>query len=441
MAVEATSKSRSRWDGQVVDGKFELRQFLGGSEERPVFLTNLAEPKTEKAAIKIVPAAGNPATRLQTWTQIAKLSHPHLLRLIDSGLGRPGGADLYVLMEYAEENLSQILPYRALSSDETREMLRPVLQALSYLHSQGWVHGRLKPSNILAQEDRVKISSDGLCRSGEPEGLQGGPNVYLAPEVARGERISPAADVWSLGVTLTEVLTQRPPKITADGPQVPATLPQPFFELVTHCLQNDPARRWTIPQITARLEPPAATPATLRRPAARAGSFRRWIVAGVLLLALLVGIKWLGRPASSKESGVTPHESVAKKGAQSPNVAPAQTPQPANSAPAAGQRGANTPGAVAGQSLPDVPASARNTIEGKVRVKVRVNVDSSGAVTGTRIESRGPSQYFANMAVRAAGQWKFTPPTVQGESVASVWDLRFDFRRTTTDVQPTQVSP
>ena len=69
---------------------------------------------------------------------------------------------LYVVMEYAEENLSEILPQRPLSSAEARDMLPPVLDALAYLHGKGFVQGRLKPSNIMAVADQVKLSSDGL---------------------------------------------------------------------------------------------------------------------------------------------------------------------------------------------------------------------------------------------------------------------------------------
>ncbi len=65
-------------------------------------------------------------------------------------------------MEYAEEDLSQILPERPLTPGEAREMLDPVLDALSYLHEKGFVHGHFKPSNIMVVDDQVKLSCDNL---------------------------------------------------------------------------------------------------------------------------------------------------------------------------------------------------------------------------------------------------------------------------------------
>ena len=74
---------------------------------------------------------------------------------------------LYVVTEYAEENLSQILPERPLTPTEAREMLDPVLDALSYLHERGFVHGALKPSNIMVVENQLKLSVDSIEVAGK----------------------------------------------------------------------------------------------------------------------------------------------------------------------------------------------------------------------------------------------------------------------------------
>src|SRR6266568_2726377 len=66
-------------------------------------------------------------------------------------------------------------------------------------------------------------------------------------------------------------------------------------------------------------------------------------------------------------------------------------------------------GAVLQQVLPRVSPSARNTIEGKIRVLVRVEVDPSGNVTDAKLVSAGPSKYFARLALESARDWKFTP--------------------------------
>jgi serine/threonine protein kinase len=126
----------------------------------------LPERELHKAAIKLLPAPPEESElQLSQWDLVAKLSHPHLIRLFQMGRCQLGNMGLlYVVMEYAEENLLQILPHRPLTPAEAREMLEPVLDALAYVHGQGFVHRHIKPANIMAVEDQLKISSDGLCR-------------------------------------------------------------------------------------------------------------------------------------------------------------------------------------------------------------------------------------------------------------------------------------
>src|SRR6202035_3466075 len=119
------------WEGRVVDGKFPLRQWLGGSDHSAVFLT---ETGSANAAIKLVPVASPDANlQLLRWSQAAQLTHPHLLRLLTQGRCEFGGVQfLYLVMEYAEEDLSQILTHRALTAKEARDFLRPILDTISY---------------------------------------------------------------------------------------------------------------------------------------------------------------------------------------------------------------------------------------------------------------------------------------------------------------------
>ena len=90
--------------------------------------------------------------------------------------------------------------------------------------------------------------------------------------------------------------------------------------------------------------------------------------------------------------------------------------------------------------LPDVAASARQTIQGKIRVSVRVAVTSAGEVSSATLTSPGPSKYFARLALEASRRWKFKPAEAGGHSVPSEWTLRFLFGRTGTEVFPV-VSP
>jgi len=245
-------------EGQVIDGEFTLLEHLGGSDHSVVFLTQRGKTKSERAAIKFVQAEpANPEIQLSRWKQAAQISHPNLIRLFESGRCHLAGMDLlYVVMEYAPENLAQFLPERALSPAETRDMLEPFLETLTHLHGKGFVHGRIRPGNILAIDDQLKLSSDSLSRIGEPQISLGKPDVYLAPEGAGS--CSPAGDVWSLGVTLVETLTQHvPEQEDQEELQVSDSVPQPFLDIAGHSLRRDPQSRWTVAEISARLNPPA----------------------------------------------------------------------------------------------------------------------------------------------------------------------------------------
>src|SRR5208337_4083598 len=107
---------------------------------------------------------------------------------------------------------------------------------------------------------QIKLSSDGLCGAGESSKVLGTTSIYAAPEIVGGGGMSPASDVWSLGMTLIEALTQQPPVRQGTEPAelvLPETLPEPFFDIATHCLSGDPHRRWTVGEIAARLQRPS----------------------------------------------------------------------------------------------------------------------------------------------------------------------------------------
>ncbi len=251
------TEASKQWEGQIVEGIFPLRQYLGGSDHSAVFLTEYSEGGQQKAAIKLFPEDSATAdSQISSWEIAAQLSHPNLLRLFRGGRCRIDGNDLlYLVMEYAEEDLAGILPQRALTPEETRDMLCPVLDALEYLHGKGFVHGDLKPANILATGDHLKLSSDAISRVGESQGGSRRVDAYDPPEATSG-MLTPAADVWSLGMTLVEVLTQHLPEWqpeTNRDPVVPANLPAPYLEIARQCLRMEPQRRVSVADIAARL--------------------------------------------------------------------------------------------------------------------------------------------------------------------------------------------
>ena len=89
--------------------------------------------------------------------------------------------------------------------------------------------------------------------------------------------------------------------------------------------------------------------------------------------------------------------------------------------------------------LPDVPQKARDTIQGRIKVKVRVHVAAPGNVTQAEIDSPIASQYFARLALQAAQRWKFTPVPQGAEDSMREWLLRFEFGNEETKVYPSRV--
>ena len=433
--------------GRVVDGRFTLLRRLGGTEQSSVFLTELVGDPVQQAAIKLTPAYSVDAkARIAQWATASTLSHPHLMRLLYAGRCEFGREDLlYVVTEYAEEVLSEILPQRPLTPVETRDMLGSVVDALAYLHGQGFMHGHLKPSNIMVVGDQLKLSVDRLHAADDPGRASPSLGSYDGPEAAAG-KMSPAADVWSLGVVLVEALTQKPAvwdpiwdRMRGRDPVLPASLPQPFSALARECLQVDPARRPTLNGIRAYLEPAQPQPARSKparpapaRPAEPAGSSAATapsrtsvmivagavLVVGVTIAAVIIGSHH-GRPSVL----VVPQSSA---------------PPPAATQPL---KASVVKGAVAYQAVPHVPQHISDDIQGRIRVGIRVQVDPDGKVSDATIDLQGPSRYFANQALQAARDWKFRPARVDGRAVASTWTLQFRFGQTGTTITPTETSP
>jgi TonB family protein len=469
-----------KWEGQVVNEEFELLRYLGGSEHSAVFLTKRADREPQEVAIKLILAnAENPELQLSWWELAAKLSHPHLLRLFQRGRCQLDGTELlYAVSEYAEESLAQIIPYRPLTPAETQDMLQSVLDALAYIHGKGFVHGRIKPANIMAVGDQIKISGDGLCGTGESSRVLGAADLYAAPETADGGGMLPTSDIWSLGMTLVEALTQRAP--VSQGSEsaelvVPDTLPQPFFDIASHCLRRNPRLRWTVADIGRRLS--QTSPALEEETTKEKSAFAKWgyaipaIAAVLLLLAILVPrmlhrnpdtelpqsstVESLaGQPDAKQGTEAAPSAQISgdqdknKNMEQAPSApatsitAPAVPKTRATKKSAANQSaGGQGQGSVAEQTLPDVSHSALRTIHGKVKVRVKVTVDSSGNVTTAKFDSQGPSKYFADRTLEAARHWTFKPPQVSGQNVPSEWILKFEFTRNGVDVNPAQTRP
>jgi len=363
---------RNNWEGRTVNGTFPLRRFLGSSNHSSVFLTESTVEGFLNAAIKLMPV--DPARsqqQLWQWKTAATFSHPHLMRLLDSGQCElDGEALLYVVMEYAEESLSQILPYRALGPDEVQELLVPTLDALAFLHRENWIQGQLKPSNFLVVNDHLKLAIDTIRPVGVSQMAPRRPTIYEPPESDEGT-VSAAGDIWALGVTMTEALTQYPPHWLAgrtDPPTFPTNLPPEFADTIQRCLSPNPDERPTVAQLQTRTKPRSAAPAAqppppvpppavvppLQQPPlqiadpppirADVRTFSEYeeepkrgvliptlIAVGVVGAAIWGGTKLLKGPSSPAEQAPAPEQAAASASDMTPPVASA--PPAATSAP------------------------------------------------------------------------------------------------------------
>jgi serine/threonine protein kinase len=424
------------WESQIVNGVFPLRRFLGKSDHSVVFLT--AAQSFPNAAIKLVPADPEQAeAQLSNWRTVAALPHPHLIRLVDMGRCQLGGYPfLFVVMEHAEQTLAQILPHRALTPDEVREMLLPTLDALAFLHRNGLVHGQLKPPNFLVVNDQLKLASDTSRRADDCTTSITNTSLYDPPEANNG-RISAAGDIWALGISIVEALTQCPPAWPDERSEtacLPATLPPAFADMVQRCLSRNPANRPTITDLKDQINPvpeasvvsipqPIVREAVGRAPPTRKSASRHLLVPAVALALMVLVAVWAGLHRS--QSHTSPEQAAAQipKTSESeptpPRPVARESDQPAEALP-------DVSPSVLYQEIPNVGRSARDSIHGHIKVTVRVTVDRSGKVVDETLEDPGSSKYFARIATEAARKWRFARADNQD---SREWLLQFEFTR------------
>src|SRR5881296_1234429 len=202
-------------------GRYALERELGRGGMAVVFLAR--DRRHDRAvAIKVLRheiAAALGAERFLREIQIAaKLHHPHILPLYDSG----AAADLlYYVMPYVEgESLRQRLDRETqLPLDDALAITRQVASALAYAHSHDVVHRDIKPENILIESGEAVVADFGIARAitaagGDKltqTGMAIGTPLYMSPEQAGGGAIDGRSDLYSLACVLYEMLAGHPP--------------------------------------------------------------------------------------------------------------------------------------------------------------------------------------------------------------------------------------
>ena len=293
--------------------------------DRPVALKILAENLAGDATFR---------DRFEREARLAaRLNHPNVVRVFDVGEsdGRP-----FIVMEYVEGDTlaDELGRHGPLPRDRAVDLALQMCRGLEAAHASGLVHRDVKPRNLLLRPDGVlKIADFGIARAAESTRLTEigtilGTAAYLAPEQAEGVEANPAADLYSVGAVLYELLTGRVPYTATSlvelaakqqaGPPPPIAGVPGWLQLaVMRCLEPDPLERpASAGELAGELAGPAPTIPLERGapdpPVLHVGSQRRrWGVVVLLALALvalyfIVRSRNTGTPAPPAPVKVTP---------------------------------------------------------------------------------------------------------------------------------------
>jgi serine/threonine-protein kinase len=328
--------------------------------ERPVALKRLAENLARDEDLQ--------RRFLREARLAARLAHPNVVRVFDVGEdddGRP-----FIAMEYVEgETLAELVARRGkLPPAEAANLGLQMCAGLAAAHAAGLVHRDVKPQNLLLSTDGVlKLGDFGIAAGHEGTRLTLAGTVlgtagYLAPEQARGEQVTAAADIYAVGAVLYELLTGEPARTAGslaelgseDGYETPDLAarapgtPPELVAAVTACLSVRPEDRPSSASALARLLAPVASEAdTLSLPpdpAQRATEIlvrpdrpptrwagRRWAAVAALVAAAILGLVLAvalssggghgSSPPSSTPHGVAPPATGANVAQQAQNLA------------------------------------------------------------------------------------------------------------------------
>ena len=152
------------------------------------------------------------------------------------GLSLAGGCGVvYIVLPIPDEKLSGVLVERPLTEGEATEVVRNIASALGHLHACGLAHGSIAPETVLAIGNSIQVSVESVRRQGADLLVSPPQARYLAPESV-GANITTAADIWCLGATLFEALSQR----RYDALSQNRVKSLPFSWLLQKCLEENP---------------------------------------------------------------------------------------------------------------------------------------------------------------------------------------------------------
>ena len=304
-------------------GQYAVERELGSGGMATVYLAQDLKHERQVAVKVLHPdlAASLGAERFLREIRItAKLNHPHILPLYDSG---NAGGFLYYVMPFVQgESLADLLAReKQLSIKDAVQIVREVAEALGHAHSFGLVHRDIKPHNVMMSGGHAIVADFGIARAVSEAGgdkltqtgMAVGTPAYMSPEQIAGGEVDGRADIYSLGCVLYELLvgqvpftgptpmavmarhsmdTIPPPNIMRPG------IPEALEDVIFQAMAKVPADRYrTMYEMAEALAAVDTSTAAQRRPStvtmrrpARAQARRRWIVAaGGLVVALGLG--------------------------------------------------------------------------------------------------------------------------------------------------------
>jgi serine/threonine-protein kinase len=303
----------------VLAGRYAVERELGHGGMAVVFFAQDLK-QHRPVAIKVLRpelAAAIGAERFLREIEIAaRLTHPHILPLYDSG--EADGLLFYVTPYIEGESLrDRLTRERQLPVEDAVEITRQVASALSHAHSHDVVHRDIKPENILLAGDEVVVADFGIARAitaagGEKltaTGIAVGTPAYMSPEQAMAEpTLDGRSDVYSLGCVLYEMLAGEPPytgpsaqamlarRLTDPVPPlrtVRQTVPPAVEQAIEKALARVPADRYpTAIQFAEALRQTATPPGTPAVGARRSVARRIAGALAVLIVAVLTRLFW-----------------------------------------------------------------------------------------------------------------------------------------------------
>ena len=219
----------------------------------------------------------------------ARISHPNVVRVLDSGSGPAG---LYIVYELIEGRSLRVLVTEGLAPARALELMGQAALALGAVHDAGAVHRDVKPENMLVdRDDKLSLTDLGIAKDLTSAGLRTaigvlfGTPAYMSPEQCRGEIVGPASDLYSLGVVVYEALTGKTPFVSdspgellrghlAARPRPPSSinpaLPAACDALVMKALEKRPEARFqSARELADMLESLSDTLGVLAPPGAR----------------------------------------------------------------------------------------------------------------------------------------------------------------------------